>query len=68
MVRKIAQDGGEYHEPPYTDEEWADIMERTKDGPIQWIIDGRHCGLPQEDPRPDQPQAEQKPSQPDKPE
>jgi hypothetical protein len=38
MVRKIAQDGGEYHEPPYTDEEWADIIDRTKDGPIAWII------------------------------
>jgi hypothetical protein len=68
MVRKVAQDGGEYHEPPYTDEEWADIMERTKDGPIAWIIRGRHTLLPDETPTADQTAPEKKLPHPEKPE
>jgi hypothetical protein len=29
MVRKMTDNGGRYHEPPYTEEEVADLYRRT---------------------------------------
>ena len=34
MVRKMTDNGGEYHEPPYTEEEEAEFYRRFGGGPV----------------------------------
>jgi len=50
MVRKVAEDGGVWHEPPYTEEEERDLDYRLNCPPIQ-VMHGSRTIVPQP-PRP----------------
>jgi hypothetical protein len=55
MVRKIAENGSFYHEPPYTEEEELDLYCRMAGGPFKVLHASRPPAAAPEHPLPKSP-------------
>ena len=54
MVKRIAENGAEYHEPPYTPEEEMDFYRRIAGGPVTVVKQARRLHQRAPQPKPEE--------------